>query len=73
MVSETVDALVMKLAGNYARDTRTVSGGYQWGGGNEGNTRPPVYVNENGLVQYNWYSGNRQTSYNTTPAATGAA
>ena len=71
VVSETVDALVMKFVGNYERDTRTVSGSYQWDGDNGGNTRLPVYVNGNGSVQYNWCSGNQQTSYNATPVATG--
>ena len=70
VVSETVNALVMKFVGYYERDTRTVSGSYQWAGDNEGNTRLPVYVNGNGLVQYNWCNGNQQTSYNTTPVAT---
>ncbi len=73
VVSETVEALVMKFVGYYERDTRTVSGSYQWAGDNEGNTRLPVYVNGNGLVQYNWCNGNQQTSYNTTPVATGGS
>ena len=73
VVSETVDALVMKFVGNYERDTRTVSGSYQWDGDNGGNTRLPVYVNGNGTVQYNWCSGNQQTSYNATPVATGGS
>jgi hypothetical protein len=73
VVSETVNALVMRFVGYYERDTRTVSGSYQWAGDNEGNTRLPVYVNGNGLVQYNWCNGNQQTSYNTTPVATGGS
>lgn len=73
VVSETVDALVMKFVGYYERDTRTVSGSYQWDGSNGGNTCLPVYVNGNGLVQYNWCNGNQQTSYNTTPVATGGS
>ena len=72
-VSETVDALVMKFVGQYNRDTRTISGNYQWNGDNEGNTRLPVYVNGNGLIQYNWCAGNQQISYNPTPVATGGS
>ena len=73
VVSEYVEGLMMKFVGYYERDTRTVSGSYQWAGNNEGNTRLPVYVNGNGLVQYNWCNGNQQTSYNTTPVATGGS
>ena len=71
--SETVDALVLKFVGQYNRDTRTISGNYQWNGDNEGNTRLPVYVNGNGLIQYNWCAGNQQISYNPTPVATGGS
>ena len=73
VVSETVDALVMKFVGQYNRDTRSISGNYQWNGDNEGNTRLPVYVNGNGLIQYNWCAGNQQISYNPTPVATGGS
>ena len=71
VVSETQKALIIEYNGQYTRDVRSVQGTatgvYQWAGDNMGNTRLAVFVNDNGVAQYNWCEGNRQTAYDTTP------
>ncbi len=69
--SDTQKALIMEFNGQYTRDVRSVEGTatgvYQWAGDNSGNTNLAVYVNNNGVAQYNWCTGNMQTAYDTEP------
>ena len=72
VVSEKPKALIMEFGGDYTRDTRVVTIATRYVSDDAGNTNLPVYVNGNGVVQYNWCAGNEQFNYDKASVAGGA-
>jgi len=72
VVSEKPKALIMEFGGDYTRDTRVVTIATRYVPDDAGNTNLPVYVNGNGVVQYNWCAGNEQFNYDKASVAGGA-
>ncbi len=64
-----LQSLVMKFTGMYFRDTDGYNGDGVYRLDDTGNTRVPVYVNNNGALRYNWCAGNQQIAYTNTPVA----